>query len=105
MRRNEILQPLNHAIEDWLRNDHEFHCARVENKKLLFVRALKEFIDELSLHIAMDRNSRISIGLHETDGRGHENKLKIAKKLNNLSSTAYRNFDVFFKKSNGIFDL
>ncbi|GAB0152100.1 hypothetical protein [Marinobacterium sp. BA1] len=92
------LKPLNNIVEDWEYPDAKFHSWLVERKKKAFLQNLREFLNELELHTAMEANGQISIGLKDNDMRGNSEKKEIIKNLNSLKDQTYKSYVKLFKK-------
>ena len=92
----EHLKPLNNVIADWPLPINEFHSWLVERRKKKFVSMLQIFLDELGQHTAMEASGLISIGANDQDMR-EKVISKIGKRLNKLSSKAYRDYESFIK--------
>ncbi|BFM18909.1 hypothetical protein R50073_50920 (plasmid) [Maricurvus nonylphenolicus] len=90
----EYLRPLNYVVADWINPVNRFHNCLVERRKKKFVEKLKIFLDELSQHTAMEESGLVSIGLNDQGAR-EKVIIKIGKRLNKLSSSAYSDYERF----------
>jgi len=91
------LQTLTHTSEDWSYADAKFHSWLIERRKSKFLKDLVFFLDQLSLHTAIEDGDLMSIGLHDANEGEIKHKKKAAETINRLSTKAYKSYEKFVK--------